>query len=166
MRIGRTLPPAAAPIYPKEIISGLKGLLRGRLELKRFESELRKYFGVKYCFFVSSGRAALTLILQALKDLHPDRDEVLIPAYTCYTVPSAIVRAGLKVKLCDIDPKTLDFDFDELAKILNPPGKPETRKSQIKNRKSQTAFWPSSPFTSSVFLLISTASGPLWAVLR
>jgi dTDP-4-amino-4,6-dideoxygalactose transaminase len=118
MHIGRTLPPAAAPIYPRDIFSGLKGLLRGDRELARFESELKNYFGMKHCFLVSSGKAALSLILLALKDMYPDRDEVLIPAFTCYSVPSAIVRAGLKVRLCDINPNTLDFDFDQLSKIL------------------------------------------------
>lgn len=119
MRIGRTLPPAAAPIYLKDVISGLKGLVRGQRELTRFETEIKDYFCVKHCFLVSSGKAALTCILLALKDLHPDRDEVLIPAFTCYSVPSAIVRAGLKVRLCDIDSGTLDFDHEQLPELLS-----------------------------------------------
>lgn len=118
MRIGRTLPPAAAPIYVRDIISGLRGLIRGKREVERFRSELRDYFGVKYCFLVSSGKAALTLILQVLKHMHPGRDQVLIPAYTCYSVPSAAVKAGLKVALCDVNPKTLDFDYNQLASRL------------------------------------------------
>jgi dTDP-4-amino-4,6-dideoxygalactose transaminase len=132
MRIGRTIPPAASPIYPRDIISGIKGLVCGQQELERFRSELKEYFSVKHCYLVSSGKAALTLILQALKDLHPDRDEVLIPAFTCYSVPSSIVRAGLKIKLCDIDPETLDFNFKQLKEIL------ETRnlKSAIRNPQS------------------------------
>jgi dTDP-4-amino-4,6-dideoxygalactose transaminase len=70
---------------------------------------------------VSSGTAALTLVLLALKELHPDRDQVLMPAFACYSVPSAIVRAGLKIALCDIDPDTLDFDFEQLpGKLANP----------------------------------------------
>jgi dTDP-4-amino-4,6-dideoxygalactose transaminase len=119
MRIGRTLPPAASPIYPRDILSGIKGVFRGKKELERFQSELKKYFNVKHCFLVSSGKAALTLILQALKELYPERDEVLIPAFTCYSVPSSIVRAGLKIRLCDISPDTLDFNFDQLSKILS-----------------------------------------------
>lgn len=119
MRIGRTLPPAAAPIYPEDIISGLKGLIRGQKEIKRFEAELKDYYNVKHCFLVSSGKAALTIILKALHQLYPERNEVLLPAFTCYSVPSAILRAGLKVKLCDINPKTLDFDSEQLQKILS-----------------------------------------------
>lgn len=118
MHIGRTIPPAAAPIYMRDIISGLCGIIRGQKECKRFKSELKNYFGVKHCFLVSSGKAALTIILRALHAIHPERNEVLIPAFICYSVPSAIVRAGLKIRLCDTDPDTLDFNFAQLKKIL------------------------------------------------
>ena len=118
IRIGRTLPPAAAPIYLRDIVNGLRGLLNGKRETERFRSELKDYFCVKHCFFVSSGKAALTIILKALHELHPERDEVLIPAFICYSVPSAITRAGLKVKLCDVNPDTLDFNYEELKNIL------------------------------------------------
>jgi perosamine synthetase len=119
LRVGRTIPPAAVPISPGDILRGLRGVVRGRREIERFESEVTKYFDVGHCFLVSSGKAALALILEALKDLYPDRVDVLIPAFCCYSVPSAIVRAGLKVRLCDVDPETLDFDFDQLERILS-----------------------------------------------
>jgi perosamine synthetase len=118
MRIGRTISPAASPLYFRDIINGLTGLLRGRREILRFESELKDYFGAKYCFLASSGKAALTIILKALREMHPDRDEVLIPAFTCYSVPSAITRAGLSVRLCEVNPDTLDYDFDSLKGCL------------------------------------------------
>jgi dTDP-4-amino-4,6-dideoxygalactose transaminase len=97
------------------MISGVRGFVSGQEELGRFQSELKEYFGVKHCFLVSSGKAAFTLILLALKEMSPDRDEVLIPAFTCFSVPSSIVRAGLRVRLCDLDPNHLDFDFARLS---------------------------------------------------
>lgn len=121
MHIGRTLPPAAAPLHFKDLLSGWVGLLGGGITVRRFEEELKKVYGVRHCFAVSSGKAALVLILQALNELSPERDEVLIPAYTCYSVPSAIVRAGLKVRLCDMSSGTLDFDFDRLEEQLKNP---------------------------------------------
>jgi len=121
MHIGRTLPPAAAPLHFKDIISGWAGLFEGVITVRRFEEELKEVYGVRHCFAVSSGKAALVLILQALNELSPERDEVLIPAYTCYSVPSAIVRAGLKVRLCDLASGTLDFDFDRLEEQLENP---------------------------------------------
>jgi dTDP-4-amino-4,6-dideoxygalactose transaminase len=100
------------------MLSGLEGVLRGKLELRRFEHELKEYFDVEHAVLVSSGKTALAAILQALKKMFPGRDEVLIPAFTCYSVPSAIVRAGLKVRLCDVDPVTFDFDYGQLTEIL------------------------------------------------
>lgn len=128
LRVGRTIPPAAAPIHLRDIVAGMQGLIRGQRALDRFESELRAYFGVKHCFLVSSGKAALTCILLALKDIFPERNEVLIPAFTCFSVPSAVTRAGLKVRLCDVDPVTLDFDFGLLSRVFEEPqnGGPET----------------------------------------
>lgn len=121
MRIGRTLPPAAAPLHPGDLVSGLRGMLRGEREAERLRQEMKAYFNKKHCFLVSSGRAALTLILLSLKEAHPDRDQVLMPAFACYSVPSAIVRAGLRIVLCDIDPDTLDFDFEQLPEKLSNP---------------------------------------------
>jgi perosamine synthetase len=120
-RIGRTLPPAAAPLFFKDILSGVSGLFEGRDACKRFEKEVKEYCSVRYCFAVSSGKSALVLILQALNELFPERDEVLIPAFTCFSVPSAIVRAGLKVRLCDLAPRSLDFDFARLEEQLDNP---------------------------------------------
>lgn len=121
VRIGRTLPPAAAPLGFKDILSGLGGLLRGTKAIERFESELKDHFKVRYSYTVSSGKAALVLILQALHELSPERDEVLIPAYTCYSVPSAIVNAGLGVRLSDVSRETLDFAYERLEEELDNP---------------------------------------------
>jgi dTDP-4-amino-4,6-dideoxygalactose transaminase len=44
---------------------------------------------------------------------------VIIPAYTCFSVPSAIVKAGLEVALCDVEPETLDFNFAELETLID-----------------------------------------------
>ena len=118
MRLQRTLPPAASPIYLTNILHGIRGMIRGKTERERFRRELKDHFNVKYCFLVSSGKAALYCILKALHEIYPDKDEVLTPAFNCYSVPSAIVFAGLKVRLCDINQDTLDFDFTALAREL------------------------------------------------
>lgn len=121
MRIGRTLPPAATPFSWRDLSAGLQGAVRGRRETQRFADELRTCFNRRHCFLVSSGKTALTLILLALKELRPERDRVLIPAFTCYSVPSAIVRAGLKVSPCEIDLTTLDFNEQQLRDKLADP---------------------------------------------
>jgi dTDP-4-amino-4,6-dideoxygalactose transaminase len=118
MYIKRILPPAAAPLTLSAIFNGFRGLKQGQPEIDKFKEEIKNYFQVEHCFLLSSGKAALTIILMALHRISPDRNEVLIPAFTCYSVPSAIVRAGLKVRLTDINPKTLDYDFEGLKKSL------------------------------------------------
>lgn len=118
MRVGRTLPPVAVPMHPIMLLSGLSGMLRGQGEVERFRRELKTWTGLDECFLFSSGKAALTLALAAMKELHPGRDEVLIPAFTCYSVPSAIIRAGCKVKICDVSPEKFDFDDKQLSHKL------------------------------------------------
>jgi perosamine synthetase len=86
--------------------------------LSMLESQVKEYFGLRYVWFVSSGKAALYLILLALKSLS-SRRRVVIPAYTCFSVPSAIVKAGLEVALCDIDPETFDFEPDLLEQTID-----------------------------------------------
>ncbi len=103
------------------LVSGVAGVLQGERVVKRFEDELKSSYQVRYCFAVSSGKAALALILGALHEIRPERDEVLIPAYTCYSVPSAIKKAGLKIRLCDMAPEKLDFDFNRIANELENP---------------------------------------------
>lgn len=119
MRIGRTLPPAASPIGWTNFAFGLLGLIKGPAARDNFAVDLCLHYNQSHCFLVSSGKAALTLILKALHQRYPERDEVLIPAFTCYSVPSAIVRAGLKVRLCDIGENSLDFNSDQLAQQVD-----------------------------------------------
>ncbi len=119
MKIQRTIPPAAAPLDMRSLAHGLAGMFMSERYKKRLEQDIKDYFGVKYVFLVSSGKAALTVILTALKSLSPGRNRVLIPAYTCFSVPSAVVKAGLKVSLCDIDSHTFDFDYKLLADAVN-----------------------------------------------
>lgn len=118
MKVQRTIPPAAAPLSWKDLWYGLTGIFSGERAVRRLENELKAYFRVDHVFLVSSGKAALTLILKALQLLSPRR-EVLIPAYTCYSVPSAILKARLKVALCDIDVLTFDFDSKLLEEAVN-----------------------------------------------
>jgi perosamine synthetase len=109
------VPPAAAPISLNEILDGI-GAVFDESAPDRLGEAFCEYLNVKYAFCASSGRAALVLILRAMA-VQSDRDEVVIPAYTCFSVPSAIVSAGLKIRLADLNPNTLDFDHDVLSNL-------------------------------------------------
>ena len=118
MRIGRTLPPAAATLGCGDLCHGLLGMLSPERSIRALEDSLRDYFGVRHVFLVSSGKAALSLTLTALK-ASSTRTEVVIPAYTCFSIPGAVLSAGLTPVLCDIDASTFDFDPSQLERTLN-----------------------------------------------
>ena len=118
MKAQRTLPPSAAPIEWRDLLQGLLGLARPHAALERLQEEFRQHFGVKHVWFVSSGKAALSLIFRALHSLS-GRSKVVLPGYTCFSVPSAVVRARLSVALCDVDPLSLDFDFAQLSQVAD-----------------------------------------------
>ncbi|HXY61663.1 MAG TPA: aminotransferase class V-fold PLP-dependent enzyme [Nitrospirota bacterium] len=115
----RTLPPAAAPLKMTDLLNGLRGLMKPGHCSQDLKQELKDYFGVKHVYLVSSGKAALTMILLALKSLSPGRRRVVIPAYTCFSVPSAIVKAGLEVALCDVDRVRYDYDYQRLHRVVD-----------------------------------------------
>ena len=114
----RTLSPTAAPISFRDLIRAASSLWGGVKHRARLIQELKAKFSAKEVFLVSSGKAALTVILKALA-ASSGRRRVIIPAYTCFSVPSAIIRAGLEVVLCDVEPETLDFNFAELEGLIN-----------------------------------------------
>jgi dTDP-4-amino-4,6-dideoxygalactose transaminase len=118
VKVQRHLAPTAAPLSVADVMRGILGLMRPGRARSRVESELRTYFGVRHVFLFSSGKAALASILAGLK-AGSSRRQVIIPAYTCYSVPSAVHKAGLDVMLCDVDARTLDYNMSDLRTTVN-----------------------------------------------
>ena len=109
----RLVPPAGAPLPAHNVLRSIVPWLERR---RGFAGLLADHLGPHNPLFVSSGRAALTILLRVLRE-GSDRREVVIPAYTCFSVPSAVARAGLTIRLCDVDPKTLDIDLNALVRL-------------------------------------------------
>lgn len=106
----RFVPPAGTPIGCTDVLGSVRDALTRADTVQLFKEAVRVRADVRYCAFVSTGRAALTLALLALKAMDGGRrEEVVIPSYTCFSVASSVVKAGLKVRLADVDPATLDF---------------------------------------------------------
>ena len=118
MKIGRTVAPVAAPLSWPDLWHGLVGATRPAATVSAREEEFKRELDVKSVFFVSSGCGALALALNALKTLSP-RTHVVVPAYTCFSVPAAVFAAGLRPVLCDIDPETFDFDHRLLSRTVD-----------------------------------------------
>jgi len=122
----RTLPPAGTPIRPGEVARWAARALApsagpARRSRAAFEEGVRTRFGRPHVLMMSSGRGLLSILLEEVARRRPDRDEVVIPGYTCYSVAAAIVRAGLRVRPLDIDPETLDYAPEALATLQSEP---------------------------------------------
>jgi len=109
----RLVAPAGAPLPMRAIV---RSALRVSADKYSLAELVQKSLGMRHVFVASSGVAALTILLRVLQQ-RSGRQEVVIPAYTCYSVPAAVVRAGLAIRLCDVDPKTLDLDLNSLRHL-------------------------------------------------
>lgn len=106
------LAPAGTPVTLTDVLHGLGRAARGDDATGSLTATLERLSGLPRAWPLSSGRAAMAVILGAMRTAAADRarDEVIVPAYTCYSVPASIERAGLKPRLCDVDPASLSFD--------------------------------------------------------
>ncbi len=108
--------PAGMQISLKELLLILRKRLRHLDHLGELKQKVLKEVRADYLTFLNSGASALSLILRAMQAVSGgDRNEVILPAYTCYSVAAACVRNKLKLRLIDINERTLDFEMEELA---------------------------------------------------
>ena len=85
-------------------------------KVKRLESLIAGYLGVKNCIAVSSGTAALDVALKMI-DVQPG-DEVIIPAMTYIATANAVLYQHAKPVLADIDPETYTIDPEDVSKKI------------------------------------------------
>lgn len=108
----RAIPPAAVALRPRAVVAAVAGADDDAA--RRFGRRLCADAGLPHAALFGDGRSGLAALLAALaREAGPDADEVLVPAYTCWSVASAAARAGLKLRLADVDPETLDLALDD-----------------------------------------------------
>lgn len=90
-------------------------------EVEKFEKEFAEYFGTKYAVMSNSGSSANLLAISAL--VYSGRlqrgDEVLVPAVSWSTTYFPLEQCGLKVRLVDIDCKTLNIDLNKVEDAVS-----------------------------------------------
>ncbi len=108
--------PAGTPVGPLTLAAGLIQGLGSSRAADALSRALAEHSGHTHCRLFSTGRAAMVVALQALRDVKndPARTEVIVAGYTCYSVAASVLRAGLKPRLCDVDPRTLTLQLDSL----------------------------------------------------
>lgn len=115
----RHFAPAGTPVDLASIALGAAGGSLSSGAMEALSLRIARLSGSSGCLLMSSGRAAMTVLMSAMRELgrKTGRDEIVVPGYTCYSVPAAVLRAGLKVRLCDVNPHTLGIDPDALRKM-------------------------------------------------
>jgi perosamine synthetase len=107
----RYVAPAGAPIGAGHLARWAAAMVSSADHCDRLAAAVSAQVGIRHAWTTCTGRAGLTVLMRALRRLgRSDADEVIVPAYTCYSVPASIVRAGLRPRLVDVDPETLDYD--------------------------------------------------------
>lgn len=90
------------------------GYIAGGVKVAALEKALDKHFGFKNgATAVASGSAALRLTLMALGI--KERDEVLVPAYSCVALPNAVLSLGAKPIAVDVASGDLNIDAHAAA---------------------------------------------------
>jgi dTDP-4-amino-4,6-dideoxygalactose transaminase len=84
------------------------GMLTMGARVPEFEAELARACETAHAVAVSSGTAALHVAVLAL-GLEPG-DEVLVPAYTFPATANVVALSGLRPRLVDVDPVTMNLD--------------------------------------------------------
>ena len=88
-----------------------------------FEKSLAKYHQIKHCVLTNSGSSANLIAISSLfyKKKNPLKlnDEVIVPGVSWSTTYSPLKQLGLKLKLVDIDYKTLNIDVSQVKKAIS-----------------------------------------------
>jgi len=113
---------SAPDIDDSDVTAVVEVLRSGRLSLgpaqERFEDLLARYCGVKHAVAVSSGTAALHLLVRAM-GVGPG-DEILVPSFTFAASVNCILYEGAVPVFVDIEPETYNLDPVDLERRITP----------------------------------------------
>ena len=86
-------------------------------QVREFERRIAEFIGVKEAISFSSQRAGMLEVLKAL-DPKPG-DEVIVPAYTFFSVPACVVLAGFTPVFVDVLPDTWNLNPEKVQSALS-----------------------------------------------
>ena len=92
-------------------------------KVKEFEKKYSKYFNMKYSVMTNSGSSANLLSIASLfytkKKILKRGDEVIVPSIAWATTYAPLQQYGLKLKILDVDYKTLNVSPELLEKAIS-----------------------------------------------
>ena len=112
----------------EEVVEAVDSMCRFRTTMwektLEFERRFAAHQGCADAVMVNSGSSADLLLSFLLTDpsqpLLQRDDEILVPVVTWPTQIWSPMMAGLKVRLVDVDPETLNMDLDDLERKITP----------------------------------------------
>jgi len=111
------------PVFGEEELQVIKDLLEGKekniySEIENFERDFMKYIGAKYVLAHNNGTSSIHSACFAI-GVGPG-DEVIVPSHSwILNIMPIIASHGIPV-FCDIDPKTLTADPNDIEKRITP----------------------------------------------
>src|SRR5215218_1115815 len=88
--------------------------------VRAFEEEWSNWLGVRHSVFVNSGSSANLVTIAALKELHPDGGEIVVPPLTWVSDVAAVLHCGFTPVFADISPRTLGMDTEQILAKVTP----------------------------------------------
>ncbi len=95
--------------------------ITGGKKTREFESKIAELCGVKHAIAICNGTLALYVGLKILGI--GEGDEVIVPDFTFIASANAVVMAGAKPVLVDVDEKTFNIDPERTEKAITPETK-------------------------------------------
>jgi len=122
---GRRVPAAKIQFLPEDrawIAERIQDVLAtGQLTLGKygaeFEQQFAKFCGVRHAIAVNSGTSSLEIILRVLG---VEGKEVLVPTNTFFATAAAVVHAGARPVLVDMDPESFAVRPEDIERRLTP----------------------------------------------
>ncbi|NOZ01697.1 MAG: hypothetical protein GXP54_07390 [Deltaproteobacteria bacterium] len=117
------IPRASIQLHPSQIKAAVGCVLRradddvDKETVARFEESFGRYQDSSFSIAVSSGKVALALILDGLGARRGDG--IVMASYNVPEVISVVAGLGLRPRLADIDPDTLNIDPDEVLRVAD-----------------------------------------------
>lgn len=101
----------------KEVLKALGAtMLTDGPNLRQFELDFAKFTGAKYAIGVSNATTALHLSLLSLQI--GKNDEVIVPDMTFVATANAVVHAGAKPVLADVDKQDMNISIDSIEENI------------------------------------------------
>ena len=113
--------PAYSPLSLSSLVKSLGALVSlGSRSREVLASHLKTRFSCPEAILTGSGTEALQLAFQSIARRGEGDAEILLPAYSCYDLMTAVLGAGVRARFYDLDPTSFMPDEGSFRRGLRP----------------------------------------------